>query len=331
MFSYRENFDNIVRLMKTFKQILKSLFSNNSAIDGARKTPWFVSIILFFFGLVVSLVPVGVNELNQQLDKSFSTYNYSTAEAVKAFSENLNKNNIVMRVSHNEENKTHTLISDSGINFEYQVDGSAKFLFKYSDNAFVSEYLESEEVKNCSYFVFTSDTVFIRIVSQSDPSKDVISKTVCQKAYKKLDENAFRDAYQVVTNEDGTINNTKTIEKTWENWKILIRKIHTGTRLTIAGSTILVMAIVNVAITAILGFMIWVLTRGKQNAYRLFTVWECFKIAFWASLTPALLTCGFGFLFKGFAKTMFPLLVGIRIMWLSMKSLRPDGSGYAAN
>lgn len=318
--------------MKTFKSILKSLFSNNATIDGARKTPWFVSIILFFFSMVVSLIPVGVNELNQQLDKSLSTYNYSTAEAVTAFSKNLNESNVVMRISHDKENKTHTLIADSSIDYEYPLKGGAKFIFAYRNDIEANDYINSDAVKNCSYFVFTSDAIYLRIVSQSDPSKDVISKTYCKNPYKKLDENAFKDAYDIVRNEDGTtINQTKTIENTWENWKILIRKIHTGTRLAITGTSVLIMAIVNIAITAILGFMIWILTRGKQNAYRLFTVWECFKIAFWATLTPALLTCGFGFLFKGFAKTMFPLLVGIRIMWLSMKSLRPDGSGYAAN
>lgn len=330
MFSYRENFDNIVRLMKTFKQILKSLFSNNSAIDGARKTPWFISLILFFFSMVVSLVPAGVNELNQHLDDSFSTYNYSTAEAVTAFSKNLNEKNVVMRIAHDEENKTHKLIADKSINFSYKVEGGANFLFTYDDEATINDYINSEEVKNCSFFIFTSETVYIRIVSQSDPTKDVVPLIVCQKAYKNLDENAFRDAYQVERNEGGTINQTKTLEKSWENWKVIIRKIHNGTRLAVAGSTILVLLIVNIIITLILAFMIWVLTRGKQNAYRLFTVWECFKIAFWTALTPALLTCGLGFLFKGFAKTMFPLLVGVRVMWLSMKSLRPDGSGYAA-
>ena len=330
MFSYRENFDNIVRLMKTFKQILKSLFSNNSAIDGARKTPWFISLILFFFSMVVSLVPAGVNELNQHLDDSFSTYNYSTAEAVTAFSKNLQDKNINIKFLYDNDNKTNKIPSDPGIDYEYSIEGGAKFIFRYKDDYAINDYLNSEEVKNCSYFVFTSEMVYIRIVSQSDPTKDVVPLIVCQKAYKNLDENAFRDAYKVEKNEDGTINQTKTLEKSWENWKVLIRKIHNGTRLAVAGSTILVLLIVNIIITLILAFMIWVLTRGKQNAYRLFTVWECFKIAFWTALTPALLTCGLGFLFKGFAKTMFPLLVGVRVMWLSMKSLRPDGSGYAA-
>ena len=91
------------------------------------------------------------------------------------------------------------------------------------------------------------------------------------------------------------------------------------------------MSAINVGIVLIMGFMVWVLTRGKNNPYRIFNVWECYKIVAWAALTPAILTSGLGFLIKAFASTLFPLLLGVRVMWLSMKSLRPDGSGYGAN
>ena len=92
-----------------------------------------------------------------------------------------------------------------------------------------------------------------------------------------------------------------------------------------------IISAVNAGIVLIMGFMLWILTRGKNNPYRLFTVWEAFKMAFWACISPALITVALGFLITNFAATMFPLLVGVRIMWMSMKSLRPDGSGYAAD
>ena len=124
---------------------------------------------------------------------------------------------------------------------------------------------------------------------------------------------------------------TDTANKTWGNWTNLIKKFYNQTRLKAAGVQLGIMSAVNVGIVLIMGFMVWVLTRGKNNPYRLFNVWECYKIVFWAALTPAVLTSGLGFLIKTFASTIFPLLLGVRVMWLSMKSLRPDGSGYAAN
>lgn len=317
--------------MKNFKLILKSLVSNNSAIDGARKKPWYFAIILFFSSLVLSLVPIGVTELKQHLDKSFDETTYYTREAVTEFAASI-KDTGLMYVVHDEENKHHTLQATTGINktIPFEAGKTAPFKFAYTTNELSETLRNSDDMKNTSYFIFTEDSLFIKIVNPNKPEETAIDETYCKNAYKKVGEAEIVNSYEEVLNEDGTVNITKTRQKTWENWKILIRKFHRDTRLASAGMQVLVMAAVDVLITLILGFMVWILTRGKQNAYRLFTVWECFKIAFWTTLSPALLTLGFGFLFKGFARTLFPLLVGIRVMWLSMKSLRPDGSGYAA-
>ena len=49
-------------------------------------------------------------------------------------------------------------------------------------------------------------------------------------------------------------------------------------------------------------------------------------IAYWATITPAILTTGLGFLLTSFSQVLFPLLLGVRIMWLSMKLLRPENA-----
>ena len=317
--------------MKNFKLILKSLFSNNSAIDGARKKPWYFAVIMFFFSVIVSLVPVGVTELKQHLDKSFENTTFYTREAVTEFAESI-KDSGLMYVVHDKENKHDTLQATTGINktIPFEEGKTAPFKFVYTTNELSESVRKSDEMQNTSYFIFTEDSLFIKIVDPNKPETVRIDEIYCRNAYKKIGEAEIANSFEEVLNEDGTRNITKTYEKTWENWKVLIRKFHRGTRLAAAGVSVLVLAAVDIMITLILGFMIWILTRGKQNAYRLFTVWECFKISFWAGLTPGLLTLGFGFLFKGLAKTLFPLLLGVRAMWLSMKSLRPDGSGYAA-
>ena len=80
---------------------------------------------------------------------------------------------------------------------------------------------------------------------------------------------------------------------------------------------------VNAGISIFMGFMLWVLTRGKNNL-RWFGIWETQKIVGWTTVTPAILTTGLGFLISSFSQVMFPLLLGVRIMWLSMKLLRPE-------
>jgi hypothetical protein len=75
-------------------------------------------------------------------------------------------------------------------------------------------------------------------------------------------------------------------------------------------------------LTLILGLTVFLMTRGKTNPFRIYTFWECQKIAYWAGLSPALLAL-FGFLAPSYAPLIFIFLYGMRVMWMSMKSLRP--------
>ena len=74
-----------------------------------------------------------------------------------------------------------------------------------------------------------------------------------------------------------------------------------------------------------LGLMIFILTRGKANPYRYLNIWHCQKIAWWAAFTPAILGMILAFVFSGnmIGQMAFILLVSLRVMWLSMKQLRP--------
>ena len=74
-----------------------------------------------------------------------------------------------------------------------------------------------------------------------------------------------------------------------------------------------------------LGLMIFVLTRGKSNPFKYLNVWHCQKIAWWAAFTPAVLGMILAFVFSGnmIGQMAFILLISLRVMWLSMKQLRP--------
>ena len=313
--------------MKNFKLILKSLVNNDAAIDGARKKPWYFAIIIFFVSIMLSLVPVGVNELKNHLDKNFDNTTYNTQEAVTEFEKYLNENNITMSVARSSSKDDGVLVCDSSMRFAYPSEEAPQFVFRFSDSVSINTVVE--ECKEVSYFIFTPDTLYIQILNPQNKSEKVIN-AACVNAYKKIGEDEIKSAYVPVNIENG-VDYTKSIQKTWANWKSLIRKFYRQTRLRVTGAQVGVSAIVAVSISLIMGFMVWVLTRGKTNAYRLFTVWDCFKISFWAGLAPGILTCGLGFLFAGFGKVLFVLLLGVRVMWLTMKSLKPDGSGYAAN
>ncbi len=74
-----------------------------------------------------------------------------------------------------------------------------------------------------------------------------------------------------------------------------------------------------------LGLMVFILTRGKANPYKFLNIWHCQKIAWWAAFSPALIALILSFIMAGSAigQMAFILLCSLRIMWLSMRQLRP--------
>lgn len=74
-----------------------------------------------------------------------------------------------------------------------------------------------------------------------------------------------------------------------------------------------------------LGLMVFILTRGKNNPYKYLNVWDCQKISWWGAASPAIIGTVLSLIFGGNAigQMAFILVVSLRIMWLSMKQLRP--------
>ena len=74
-----------------------------------------------------------------------------------------------------------------------------------------------------------------------------------------------------------------------------------------------------------LGLIVFILTRGKNNPYKFLNIWECQKISWWGAASPAILGTLLSLIFSGntIGQMAFILLVSLRIMWLSMKQLRP--------
>ncbi len=110
------------------------------------------------------------------------------------------------------------------------------------------------------------------------------------------------------------------------NWKSFLDTSYLEIRGRLTWQTTLLMAAINAALVLFMGLMIWILTRGKNNPFKIYKFYECEYIAGWASLSPAILTVALGFMFSQFANIVFPLILGVRVMWLSMKTLKPQYS-----
>lgn len=81
------------------------------------------------------------------------------------------------------------------------------------------------------------------------------------------------------------------------------------------------------ALGVFMGLMLWLLTRGKNNPNRNLTIWVGVKISWWIDFTPGLLAMILGFVWSAAAGLAYIVLMGLRTMWLSMRSLNPALSG----
>jgi len=324
-------------MKQNIKLFLSTLISNNSAIDAGRKKPWYAAIIVFFISILLAVIPSTVIELQKHGDKNFASNTYYAAEATTLFAKDVANGKFGDKLLVYKVDKQSTLLADETVSayYEFTVENQKiGFAFQYCNNDERIEYYSNafgpgtseNPGANVSYILFSPDKVYISLLDPSNPSlaKRVLTLP-CIDAYKKVGEKDIVNAYEEGSSSSDTIN------KTWSNWKTLIKNFYNQARLRNAGIQLAVSSAIDAVVVLIMGLMVWILTRGKNNPYHLFSVWHCFATAFWAALTPAILTVGLGFLIQSFASMMFPLLVGVRVMWLTMKSLRPDGSGYAAN
>jgi hypothetical protein len=81
--------------------------------------------------------------------------------------------------------------------------------------------------------------------------------------------------------------------------------------------------VVNSIMALLMSVVIFIMTRGKNNPNKHFRFSSTMKIGAWSLLSPAILTLVAGALFPEFAGTAFVLFVGLRLMWLSSRYLRP--------
>ena len=320
--------------MKTFKLILKSLVSNNACIDGGRKRPWYFAAIMFFLAMVFVILPLFIQTWNTNGDDAFKTNAYGLDVATLRFNEELEKNHLKMYVKTSPSGEKFISCekedgSAATIDYTHKIpvkgsEDQVDYIFHYRAEFNQEEYASFIGDEKTSLVLFYQDRILIHVVNFD--TKELIQNVVCTNAPKYLKEGtSINDLLS--KNE----NLTTRLNETFGNWKLFIIDAYTFTRLTGVWNICAIMGGINVGVTLFLGLMIWILTRGKNNPYRLFNPWDCQKMAWWTSITPSILALAFGFLIPRFANILYPMILAVRVMWLSMRSLRPDGSGYAAD
>ena len=349
--------------MKNFKLIMKSLINNDACIEGGRTKRWFFAVIFAVLSLVMAVLPIMVTSLQAQgSDFTAGNYLYNYDNAIVAFSDSLKDNNLSMVVSEDangrflavDKSQWETAYAANAYKQYVHLNNDSKVDFEvYYTEAVGQEFVDyytlvsqnkspidgswreaADTARSTSYLIFGRE----RMVGQLFQPGNTTALSGVSGDYLKLDlgfdfkslATVEIDGVTYVTSHDdkfsepnGFLSIDAYRRQIQNKWNDVYDAVYYNTKMVTARDSTLIMLGVDALLIFFMGLMIFILTRGKRNPFRIYTFWETQKIAYWASFTPSLLALIFGFIFTEYAVMIFVMLIGVRIMWMSMKSLKP--------
>lgn len=173
--------------------------------------------------------------------------------------------------------------------------------------------------RTSSYLILAKNYIGLSIYQVGDTSST--AKTAFAGDFQYLENTNLNDYF--LKNTDG-LEGTDLNEQVFTNLKTFLDLTYFNNRTVLIGVQSGLSLGVNAGITLLLGLIIFLMTRGKSNPNRTIKWYQCFLISFYATFTPALLSLCFGFLMPSMAIMLFVMTFGFRVMWMSMKNLRPQ-------
>ena len=175
-----------------------------------------------------------------------------------------------------------------------------------------------------SYIILFKDYVFVAV---NQGVKSV--RTSLGGDYKTLKENnAYLAVLLEVKNKEGQViapdlTSTTYTDGVYQNFKKFLNKSYETLRTRNTFATCGIWLAIFFGINVVMGFLLWILTRGKNNPNNYYTPWLTMKIQGRLGLAPALITLIVGFFLTSYAPLIYIMTIGLRAMWVSMKELRP--------
>ena len=347
------------RTKETLRDGFGVLINNAAAIRGAKNGPLWLTILFFIFSLILPVIPVFVSQANIKGSTFLNTYSYGLEKSVTSIAMNL-KNDRNVEFAITEDHEISITEGDNPIDYgnysseipfatyENEVTGQYDFMLyvsnvtKNADKKLLTTAIssnkytletktkvastETEKVYTPSYMVLFKNGLYVCInganqtkaiaSSYSGDFKTMKATTTGLTDFLKVTDKDGNEVTQDIRSDDYTngvlANYKKILNKSYESLKVQNMWGTTGIYVGIfAGASIL------------MGFLMWVLTRGKNNPNNYYTPWLTAKIEARLGLSPAIITLVIGFFLTSQVPLIFILTLGLRVMWISMKELRP--------
>jgi len=306
--------------------VLKTLVINSACVEASRtkeKKYNIIAVVIALLSLFLAVLPIGVTNFNKNGSAWMTTSNYSFAmdKGFQQFEEDLNDN---------KDKYTFTIEKDDKGNY-LNVSN-----LKAWNDAHPGDYnllkCTFDGAERVDFYVNTTDDTTAFNTAVTNLLKD---RKVTLIAFGKRHvygylyqpgttgaKNSFGGDYLCVKVKNfldyRVVNNPSA---TYDNWVQFFNDSYIVVRRNNTWKQIGIMCGVNGGVLIFMGLMVFLLTRGKNNPFRIYSFWDGQKIAYYCAFTPSLLAL-LGFALPQMSLFLFPLTLGIRTMWLSMRTLR---------
>ncbi|MDY5441573.1 MAG: hypothetical protein SPG64_05115 [Candidatus Enteromonas sp.] len=331
-----------------------TLVNNDACIKMSREYHGFgwaaLAIGLALVSVIVAEVPSIVTNANTNYGENLlGTPNYSLDQGLANFSKELAAKGVILEIVDNKphvenwENVEYTVpstglkspwysdvsTSQNKTMFEAFINSTAYLGADIEDSVFferISKGLDivtgstrpgySEAAYAVNYIAFGKDSFRIARYNASGTGGQISGR------YQEIEGTKF---HQIALSGDGVtpLEGEDLLTKSTDAYyDIVVRATH-HSKVIAVWQNIGILSGVYVGLEFLFGLVLFLLTRGKRNPFRIYTFWETQKMSYWAGLAPALLALIMGFIMPSFGMMGFIMFFGMRLMWMSMKNMRP--------
>ena len=334
-----------------------SLVNNAAALRGAKSGPFWLTLVMFILSLFLPVLPIFVTQANIKGSSFLGSNSYSLEKYLPAIGLDLKDNRKVEfkitpehQLDITEDSKAIDYVTYNSSKpfavYENQTNQQYDFVIYVSNedtnankkafNKVVSETkytlhstTKSEEKDGTytpSYMILFKDAIYVAIYSK-DSTVAVTGSYMGD--YKTMEvTNEGLSKLLKVTNKEGNVVAPSLYDSTYtdgvfQNFKKIMNKSYETLKIKNMWGTSGIYLGIFAGLSVVMGFIMWILTRGKNNPNNYFTPWLTQKVEARLAFAPALITLIAGFFLTQYVPIIFIVTLGLRVMWISMKELRP--------
>ena len=341
------------RTKETVRDGFASLVNNAAAIRGAKNGPLWLTILFFVFAILLPVIPLFVSQAKTNGSTFLSNYSYGLERYVTSLALDLKEKNVEFEI------KDHLLsVNDNGTDVDFhnygiqpyagyedavtkqynfvvylssattdkeKTDFNKVITTTYYEAGTVNTTASNENAYIPSYMILFKDGVYVAIFGSN---LKVVAYSYNGDFKTIKDNNECLKSLLTVTDQDGnnimpSIIDNDYINGVYANYKKFLDKSYETLKVKNTWVSSAIYLGIFFGLNVIMGFLMWLLTRGKNNPNNYYSPWLTEKVQARLALAPALITLIVGFFLTSQTMLIYIVTIGMRVMWVSMKELRP--------